>query len=141
MGACGCGDTTPMFRMPGPAGVVYGVEVYESCHYCETPAGVVLYRFDEADDNAIFVEGLPEAPFVSYNTEQPTDAQLAIPVVDPRHLAQAMTAHYEESGSYDGDETSREIAEQDTQYVLPDAVHRTLAEWHRIRTEADRDAR
>jgi hypothetical protein len=122
-----------MYRFPGPEGVTYGVQIYPSCHYCSTPAGVDLYRFgpDEADE---WLDGVEEAPFVPYSNDDRVNAQLAIPVVDPEKLAEAMSHHYEEAAAEDGDETSREIAEEDMRHVLPDAVYKTLEEWHRLPT-------
>lgn len=139
MGTCGCSDTDLMFRFPGPEGVTYGVQIYPSCDYCSTPAGVDIHRFADDSEEAVWVENVPDAPWLPYDGEEPTNAIMSIPVVDPEKLAEAMTAHYEESAAYDGDETSREIAEEDMRYALPDAVHKTLAEWRLTRVEANND--
>lgn len=119
MGECGCGDTTPEFRLPGPDGITYGIEIYGSCHYCETPAGVVIYRFDAAEA-AVWLDGVEDAPLMAYDPERPTNAQLAIPIVDPEFLMKAL-------------EDAVEVEPSDMRLALPAAVHATRSEWHRTR--------
>jgi hypothetical protein len=133
MGQCGCSDTIPDFRLPGPDGVHYGIQIYSSCHYCVTPAGVDIYRFDDTGAEE-WLDGVPEAPFTPYNADAPIAAQLSIPVLEPAELAKAIGRDQREDAEYNGadDEDFREISEEDIRLALPAAVHNTLAAWNRI---------
>jgi hypothetical protein len=113
--------------------VHYAVQIYPSCHYCNTPAGVDLYRFDDAGAEE-WLGGVPEAPFIPYDPEAPTAAQLAIPVLEPRVLAEAITGEQREDADYNGvgAEDFREVTEEDIRFALPAAVWKTLNEWRRI---------
>ncbi|MDX1527023.1 MAG: hypothetical protein R3337_00260 [Gammaproteobacteria bacterium] len=90
MGECGCGNTHPDFRFPGPPGVVYGVQFYQGCRDCDTPAGVIFYRWDENDD-AEWFEGVPELPFRPFSDGVHADYALA--VVGSERLVTALQKH------------------------------------------------
>lgn len=44
MGQCGCGDFYPQFKLPGPNGSIYAIELFSGCHDCRSPAGVSIVR-------------------------------------------------------------------------------------------------
>lgn len=128
MGECGCSSTDVMFRIPGPEGVHYGIEIYGSCHYCHTPAGVVVHRFNDEWAKDWLTEHVPDAPFISYSSGDPINAMLSIPIVDPTELAAA----HEEIRLEDGDGDADRLSEQSARYLLTRAVWRTLNAWHRL---------
>jgi len=66
MGACGCGDFHGEYQFPGPGDVVYAIGLYPSCKYCDTPAGVTLYRFDNGDHEMFDVQHIPPMEFTDY---------------------------------------------------------------------------
>lgn len=51
MGACGCGDYPGGKKFPGPKGVVYTLVVYPGCSDCDTPAGVVIHRWNATGED------------------------------------------------------------------------------------------
>jgi hypothetical protein len=136
MGQCGCSDTNPLYRFPGPDGVHYGIEIYPSCHYCVTPVGVTIYRFDN-DGAREWLEYVDEAPFMPYAADRPVEAILSIPVLGAEELAAAISNDQREDAEYNGadDEDYREVAEQDIRCALPDAVLATLDAWTRTVAE------
>lgn len=100
MGECGCGATDIMLQFPGPEGIKYGLEVYPSCHYCGTPAGIVLHRLDSNAENGVeeggfFFDRAPEAEFLGYGPDSFEWAlsELSVPVVDPEGLAKALAKY------------------------------------------------
>lgn len=87
MGECGCGATVLDYKFPGPEGIAYGIEIYSGCHYCHTPAGVVLHRYTAEDDWAQdFLEGVPDAPFQGFQGETEGWGEVALPVVSNKGL-------------------------------------------------------
>ncbi len=79
MGECGCGDFAAEWKLPGPNGVLYAIEVYPGCSYCDNPAGVVVYRV-RTDDDAFNVAGLPDLPIGVYQREPLFEGQASDPV-------------------------------------------------------------
>lgn len=130
MGQCGCSDTEPMYQFPGPDGVTYGIQIYPSCHYCSAPAGVELYRFG-VGEAAVWLDGVPEAPFRPYSATSPVDADLAIPVLDPEHLGPALAE------VCDPDDMDQAI--DSVRMHLDEAVHATLDAWRRSTGEVASD--
>lgn len=58
---CGCGDYAAFAKMQGPPGIIYAVELHYPCNNgCGTPAGIVIYRFDEAEAKSWEADKLPE---------------------------------------------------------------------------------
>jgi hypothetical protein len=121
MGACGCADTSPEIRLPGPEGVHYGIEIYPGCQYCYTPAGVVVYRFDD-DEAEIWLMGTEEAEFQTYLG---INGEIVRPVLEARFLA-------EELADWREDE---EVTEGEIQQALPQAVWKTLDNWNQMKRE------
>ena len=125
MGQCGCGDTTPDYQFPGPDGVIYAIQIYQSCHDCQSPAGVEIYRFDpNSEDTEDWVRGVPELDFMGYPHDDTRDAQAFISVLDPEHMVAALVKVAEE----DGDDRPQP-SETAVRFALPEAVYRTLSAW------------
>lgn len=40
MGQCGCGDFYPLWKLPGPDGSQYTIELLPACDYCREPLAV-----------------------------------------------------------------------------------------------------
>lgn len=118
MGECGCAATSPEVRLPGPEGVQYGIEIYPGCSYCLTPAGVVVYRFDD-DEAENWLMDVDEAEF---NTYQGINGEWVRPVVGAEHLAAALADWLEDDV----------VDERDIQQTLSDAVWRTADAWSRM---------
>ena len=78
MGACGCGDYQPMFRVPGPDGIMYALEVYAGCEYCSTGPGVMIHRHGETGRRDWDVDQLPELPFHDLGAPE---GQFAMPIL------------------------------------------------------------
>jgi hypothetical protein len=122
MGECGCSSTDVTYRLPGPPGVHYGIEIYPSCNYCFTPVGLVVHRFD--DENAeMWMSGIAEPDFQGYEGVE----EVLLPIIDAEHLAAALGEWREE----DDERTLRRLASEFHQ-VLSDAVWRTADAWHRM---------
>jgi hypothetical protein len=63
MGECGCSSNEiPLFRVPGPKGLVYILSVYPSCDDCDTPAGVTLDVYDKERAEACEMMRVEEYP-------------------------------------------------------------------------------
>lgn len=121
MGQCGCSDTAPDFKFPGPDGVTYAIQIYPSCHYCSSPAGVDIHRFND-EWTREWCDGVPDAPWLTYAHGDPANAILSIPVLDPKHLMKAL--------GEPGDDEYADIDEEEMRLALPDAVHETLQEFY-----------
>ncbi len=78
MGACGCGDYSPDFKFKGPGDDWYVIQSYPGCDYCDTPAGVILYRFNPEDTALWSVEHLKEKKI--------PDGGFCIPIIHPEKL-------------------------------------------------------
>jgi hypothetical protein len=87
MGACGCGDYQGEFKFKGPGNITYVMQIYESCDYCDTPAGVILYAFDPDEAKHLDVASLRE--------EKITSDGIAIPVIHPKNLMQTIVESIE----------------------------------------------
>ncbi len=79
MGTCGCGDFCPFAKFDGPPGFVYALAFYPGCDDCDTPAGLVVYRFSGREAERWEVEELPEAPWNDYG---PESAEVAVPFLE-----------------------------------------------------------
>lgn len=69
MGTCGCGDYAGDYKFPGPEGVMYSVGVQPSCHYCQVPRTLVVYRHKADDDFLPMVDDLPIQPYIAGEVE------------------------------------------------------------------------
>lgn len=139
MGECGCGNFSAKWKLPGPNGVLYAIEVYPGCSYCDNPAGVVVYRV-RTDDDAFDVAGLPELPIQVYQREplfadmpsDPISGEAFIPIV---HTGSVLDVIAETFGDQivleDGDKVP--LREQITDYehqawteTIEDGVRRSM---------------
>lgn len=52
---CGCVGMGPKYKLPGPIGTTYTIQVYPGCRDCGTPIGLVVSHFaaEVANDHAI----------------------------------------------------------------------------------------
>lgn len=93
MGQCGCNDFQGDFKFKGPDGITYVLQVYQSCSYCETPAGIILYAMNEKDCQTWCVDDIPEI--------QISDVGTLISVIHPKKLmkqiAEGITVYVEDS--------------------------------------------
>jgi hypothetical protein len=129
MGQCGCGEMNPTVKFPGPDEAIYALEIYSSCHYCSTSAGVVMYRFGADDpDRDLWLDGVEEAKFLGYAADDPS-GQFAVSVLDPAHLAAVLNEDQE-------DEDEADIRTWNIAFSLPEAVGRTLDDWRSFRAGA-----
>lgn len=46
---CGCAQFSPSYKMPGPDGATYVIEIKRPCHDCSTPLGFIIHRMSEKD--------------------------------------------------------------------------------------------
>ncbi len=93
MGSCGCSDFDPKYKLAGPKGSVYAIEITHPCHYCQSPAGVVFHKFTKKDDMRDWeINELPDLPFFAENVDQPLAAIL---VVDPWLLKEVIAKDVE----------------------------------------------
>lgn len=143
MGECGCAADTPLVQFPGPEGVTYSLEVYPGCHYCSTPAGVVVRRVDRSKANGVDVgedhlEHVPEATFHGYGSPdfEWAMSEFAVPVVNAGDLFEALVTLMgveEHAGYAEGMFDRAAVA-----YVLPGAVRESLRAWHESNAERER---
>lgn len=82
MGQCGCGDFDPDFKFKGPGDIVYVLQVYPSCDYCQTPAGVIIYAFAPDDQKLWRCDRIREVKIQDIGT--------AFGIVDPAVLAKKL---------------------------------------------------
>lgn len=59
MGECGCADFNVQFKFKGPDNTYYLLAMYDSCEYCDTPAGFILYRMNGKEMREWGVEDMP----------------------------------------------------------------------------------
>ena len=83
MGECGCGDLQP-HKVLKVGDKLLIVEVYDGCHYCDTPIGVALHLAtpEWAKDWGIEADGTLEPDEYGW-------AEIAFPLIDPQGLIEA----------------------------------------------------
>lgn len=127
MGSCGCGDYSPSWRLPGPGGIVYTIEMKRGCPDCGTPHGIVIYQHDAATARSWRDEDRPLLPIVPYDGDDASGA-CALAVLDPGDLETVIREHLAgledplDWPSDDPDSWAREMSGE----PLNEAVHRTL---------------
>ena len=68
MGQCGCSESYPEFKLKGPDGIYYTVEVAYPCPYCRNPASIIVHKWDDKQDIEIFdIESEPDPVYNSLN--------------------------------------------------------------------------
>lgn len=60
MGQCGCGDFYPQFTLPGPDGSVYALQLFNGCHDCRAPAGIVINKLSGEQLDMWEIEHIPK---------------------------------------------------------------------------------
>lgn len=91
MGQCGCGDFNADFKFKGPGNITYVLQIYDSCEYCETPAGVIIYAMNPKDCKMWDVEHLQEVKIEDVGT--------AFAVIDPFELGKKLSKWLEIEGA------------------------------------------
>lgn len=86
MGACGCGDFDSRYKLAGPDGITYSINIYSSCHYCHTPVAVDIHRHSPEGVSEWEIDQLPELPIPPYS-EGSIDGLGSIVVLDSDVLA------------------------------------------------------
>jgi hypothetical protein len=114
MGECGCGDYNADLRFKGPDGITYVLQVYQSCSECCTPAGVLIYAFNDEQYKLWNCGELPEIEFDEGGT--------GIAVVDPEALKELMAKLYEK------DSEQAIVCEDGIDHCFPDAVFKQIEE-------------
>ncbi len=61
---CGCSMGNPTYRLQGPAGVCYVIELYPGCRNCSAPPGMVIKRIHKNHDNRDELAEIPHLPFI-----------------------------------------------------------------------------
>ena len=121
MGACGCGDFSGDITFPAPDGEVYVLDVYPGCEDCETPAGVVLYRFTPDEAKRWGLEGAKPLKIGEEGT--------GIPVLDPDPLREMMTKEAASGVS----ELVAEIVADGLRNHFREAAMKTFEAWRKKR--------
>ena len=125
MGECGCGNYQPRWRLPGPGGIVYTIETYRGCDYCQTPSGVVIYRHDAETAASWGDEGVDVLPFVPYSGGP--SGQFAITVFDHERMRREIAAHFADADEEEmADQTGESIADEIVDCVLPEVVSKSM---------------
>ena len=88
MGACGCGNFNANFKFKGPGDSTYVFQLYAACSYCNTPAGVILYKMSPEDCADWCVDDLPDVEI--------RDVGTLIGVVDPGVLLKELSKSWED---------------------------------------------
>lgn len=115
MGACGCADGGPDFKLAGPEGKWIGVTIYPGCDDCETPVGV---EFDQL--GWMPQEVIDSTPEVTFNKE----GWAGIKILDAERLKEKLKEQgvdlYEDPEDPEGELS---VSTRDLRLVLRLAVH------------------
>jgi hypothetical protein len=88
---CGCGDGNPLFKFPGPKGVIYAFHVNPGCTNCEAPAGIIIVRYkDKGSAEDFNANSLKAMPFRDDNFELNNDkadrSEFVMAIADPEKI-------------------------------------------------------
>lgn len=118
MGECGCGDFDSQYKLAGPEGVTYSINIYSSCHYCNTPVAVDIYRHSAQGVEEWGVNELPDLPIHGYGAvlkgEEPKeeiDGLGTIVVLDPDVLTKVLN-----------EDLGQDFQEQDIRFAIERAI-------------------
>jgi hypothetical protein len=124
---CGCGNTEPDWRLPGPDGITYAIQVYPSCSDCGTPAGLIVYRFTAEEARSWGVNDCLELPIHPYMRGS-VFGDCRIPIVHPRLLKKKLVELMRNvPEEYDPDGYLEDSFDE----AFADAVAETFEEWKR----------
>ena len=88
MGQCGCGDFHPQFKLPGPEGSFYALQLYTGCLDCRTPAGIIVAKLKGDEVDEWDVKHIPDLTWTGSKQEPEPDYQeRALALVDIEKLA------------------------------------------------------
>lgn len=108
MGQCGCGDYQGDFKFKGSDDFTYVLQVYASCDYCDTPAGVIIYRMSPEDCSMWDVDHLKEVEI--------SDIGTCVAVIHPHELEKEINETIE----------SLEGVESDFHYAFQRCVYKAI---------------
>ncbi len=123
MGQCGCGDFQPAFKFEGPGDDTYIFQAYPSCNYCNTPAGIILYRMDQKDCKTWGVEHISEIKI--------SDIGNFFGMIDPKVLEEGLNKLLPEVAPIDD-------GGPDFHMVFTEAVHAEFDELEKMVKESKR---
>lgn len=106
MGQCGCGDFKPNFKLPGPNGSVYCIELFSGCHDCRAPAGVVIEKLSGEELITWDVQTIPTAQLVNLGKSDDHQTR-AWALVDVEALAKYIGFEDDEIELYRGLQATR----------------------------------
>lgn len=92
MGQCGCGDFYPDFKLPGPDGILYAIQLYRGCHECHTPVGVIVSRLKGDEIETWDAQELPDLEF---NEISESYHEALLPVVEPTVVAKHLDLEHD----------------------------------------------
>lgn len=131
MGQCGCGDTSPNYKIAGHDGLIYTFQVYPGCRYCSTPAGIVISQYEPDDHHwAEYATPLPIDPF----NDNTRSGEICLPILCPDVLKKKMLAWLKEAqegldedDGYDADGAIQDGIDE----CFIEAVTETFDEWRK----------
>ena len=105
---CGCGAFGGGFRFPGPDGIVYLLELYPGCGDCDTPAGVIIHRYQDTEEQREWFGDQPEMPFIDFQGNPPNaltgSSEFAQPIVNAGAVVKALAKSHGDMLVRDGKE-------------------------------------
>lgn len=126
MGACGCiNNEIPIYRFPGPNELTYVINVYPSCSYCDTPAGVTIDLIGDEELKFLGLEHVEEV----FQDRKRVDLGPGIPVIDKNVLKKAIIdaiPRHEALDDFGAEEVASETLEK-----FSDVVYETVREWQK----------
>lgn len=117
MGQCGCCDYQPEFKLEGPAGTVYTIQLDPGCRYCdEHRIGLIVHRLK--DETAHDWEAYRTDPLEFKSVDDGGNfAEARYLVLNPDHLIKRLT-----------EELGGSIEDPDLAEIVKDAVRETMQE-------------
>lgn len=99
MGACGCGEIEPDFKFKGQDNTIYFLTIYTGCHYCSTPAGIIIQKstpesLKDHDEFEFELEHMPELKFHTYDgklAKENESGEFVIPLFFPENFIKKLS--------------------------------------------------
>lgn len=122
---CGCGDYEGDFRLDGPDGIIYAIELKHPCRNCDAPGGIVIHRFSAELAREWGADQLPRFPFMTLRDGKEFDGTSGgIPVIDVQTMVHALDEHpYRDE---DG-----EAVDEDVSHAIHAALNKTWTDWRK----------
>lgn len=121
---CACGNIEGQLRFPAPDGDVYILDIYPGCRDCDTPAGVTIYRFTQAE--------VAEWHVGDARPLRVDNAGAAVSVIGARVLAETMLSWLR---AVDGEYEAEGAIEDGVDECFYTAARKTIAEWEALDRE------